>query len=195
MRIFGITGGSGSGKTTVSKMLSDMGVYIIDTDEISREVTEKGSDCLRELQNAFGGEIIAADGTLDRRKLASIAFADKEKTALLGEITHKYIKSETLRRIQNTDAALIGIDGAVIIGSPIEKICEKIVAVTADTDVRLQRIIRRDTISGDEAKKRLGAQQNEEFYRKNSDYIVDNSGSRHDLKNSVSLLYNKLKEV
>lgn len=195
MRIFGITGGSGSGKTTVSKMLSDMGVYIIDTDQISREVTGKDSECLRELQSAFGDEIIAADGTLDRRKLASIAFADKEKTALLGKITHKYIKSETLRRIQNTDADLIGIDGAVIIGSPIEKICEKIVAVTADTGVRLQRIKQRDSLSDSEARKRLNAQQSEGFYRKNSDYIVDNSGSADDLKNSVSLLYNKLKEV
>ena len=93
MRVFGITGGSGSGKTTVSDIFRRLGAEIIDTDKIARSVTEKGSECLKELADAFGNGIILPDGSLDRRRLASIAFADKEKTALLSEITHKYIKS------------------------------------------------------------------------------------------------------
>lgn len=195
MRVFGITGGSGSGKSTVSAMLAGMGAEIIDGDKLAREVTEKGSDCLKELCMAFGNEILQPDGSLNRKCLASVAFANVEKTALLSKITHKYIKSETERRIAASDAALIGIDGAVIIGSPIEPLCEKIVLVTADRKTRIERIKSRDCLTDEEAKKRLNAQPSEEFYRENSDYIVNNSGSAEELKEQVRALYNKLKGV
>lgn len=195
MRVFGITGGSGSGKTTVSQMLAALGVEIIDTDKIAREVTKAGSDCLKELSDAFGSEIILPDGSLDRKKLASVAFNNKEKTVLLSRITHKYIKSETMRRIAASTADLIGVDGAVIIGSPIEPLCEKIVLVTADRDIRLTRIKARDNLTDTEAKKRLDAQPDEEFYAANSYYIINNSGSAEGLTEQVQALYNKLRGV
>lgn len=195
MRVFGITGGSGSGKTTVSQMLAALGVEIIDTDKIAHEVVRKGSDCLKELSDAFGNEIILPDGSLDRKKLASIAFNNKEKTVLLSRITHKYIKSETMRRIAASTADLIGVDGAVIIGSPIEPLCEKIVFVTADRDIRLTRIKARDNLTDTEAKKRLDAQPDEEFYAANSYYIINNSGSAEGLTEQVQALYNKLRGV
>ena len=193
--IFGITGGSGSGKTTVSSMLAEYGAEIIDTDKISREVTARGSECLRELTEAFGTEILLPSGELDRRGLARVAFANKEKTALLSSITHKYIKSETLRRIERSDADLIGIDGAVIIGSPVQELCEKIVYVTAPRDVRLGRITERDYLTRDEAEKRLDAQPDDEFYIKHSDYVINNSSDLDALKRSVRELYDKIKGV
>ena len=195
MRVFGITGGSGSGKSTVSALLAQMGAEIIDTDMIAREVVKKGSDCLKELCKAFGDEILLDNGELDRKRLASIAFADGKKTALLSGITHKYIKLETIKRIDASNAELIGIDGAVIIGSPIEPLCEKIVLVTADRRTRLDRIITRDGIDEAEAKKRLDAQPDEEFYIKNSDYVVNNNGCEKELAARVKELYNKLKGV
>ena len=195
MRVFGITGGSGSGKSTVSAMLAEMGVYIIDTDKIARQVVEKGSDCLSELCSAFGAEILKPDGSLERKRLAAIAFADKEKTALLSRITHKYIKAETERLIANSAAELIGIDGAVIIGSPIEPACEKLVLVTSDRDVRLKRITERDGLTTAEAKKRIGAQPEEDFYRKKADYIIDNSTDTDALRRQTAELINKLKGV
>ena len=193
--IFGITGGSGSGKTTVSNMLAHLGAEIIDTDKISREVTGKGSDCLKELTDAFGKEILLPSGELNRRYLASVAFADKEKTALLSRITHKYIKSETLRRIENSDAEIIGIDGAVIIGSPVEEMCEKIVYVTARRGVRTERIMKRDGITRGEAEERMSAQPDDDFYIKHSDYVIDNSFDTDALEKSVRELYDKLKGV
>ncbi len=191
--IFGITGGSGSGKTTVSDMLAHLGAEIIDTDKISREVTGKDSDCLKELTDAFGKEILLPSGELNRRYLASVAFADKEKTALLSRITHKYIKSETLRRIENSDAEIIGIDGAVIIGSPVEELCEKIMYVTARRDVRTERIMKRDGITRGAAEKRIDAQPDDDFYIKHSDYVIDNSFDTDALETSVRELYDKLK--
>ena len=101
MRIFGITGGSGSGKSTVSSMLAEQGVFIVDTDKIARKVVEKGTDCLKELCASFGDEILLQDGSLNRKKLAKIAFASKEKTELLNRITHKHIKAETERLTSN----------------------------------------------------------------------------------------------
>ena len=195
MRVFGITGGSGSGKSTVSEMLADMGVYIIDTDKIARQVVESGSDCLEELCRAFGNEILLPDGSLDRKKLAGIAFADKEKTALLSRITHKYIKAETKRLIDNSTAELIGIDGAVIIGSPIEPMCEALVYVTADRDIRLARIKNRDGLDEAEAEKRLSAQPDDDFYRRRADFVIENNGSETELNKKVAEMYNKLKGV
>ena len=193
--IFGITGGSGCGKTTVSNMLAKLGAEIIDTDKISREVTGKGSECLKELTDAFGKEILLPSGGLDRHYLASVAFADEEKTALLSRITHKYIKSETVRRIESSRSELIGIDGAVIIGSPVEGLCEKIVYVTARRGVRTERIMSRDGLTRGEAEKRIDAQPDDEFYIKHSDYIVDNSTDLNALEKSVKELYDRLKGV
>lgn len=191
--IFGITGGSGSGKTTVSNILKSLGVYIIDTDIISRQVTGKDSPCLRELTEAFGEEILNEDKSLNRRRLASLAFGDKEKTALLSRITHKYIKKETEKRIEGSPADIIGIDGAVIIGSEIESLCEKMVVVTADKDVRIRRITERDNISEGEAEKRLAVQKSDDFYRSNGDYVIDNSLGVEELRRQTRLVYNKLK--
>ena len=92
MVVFGITGGSGSGKTSVSKMLEKLGVHIIDTDVIAHEIVEPNSDCLNELVDYFGDSILNDDKTLNRKKLASIAFSDKQKTEALSNITHKFTK-------------------------------------------------------------------------------------------------------
>ena len=147
MVVFGITGGSGSGKTSVSKMLEKLGVHIIDTDVIAHEIVEPNSDCLNELVDYFGDSILNDDKTLNRKKLASIAFSDKQKTEALSNITHKYIKAEVVKDINTTDAELVGIDGAVIIGSNVEPLCEFIVSVIADKQSRITRIKTRDNIT------------------------------------------------
>ena len=195
MRVFGITGGSGSGKSTVSAMLAEMGVYIIDTDKIARQVVEKGSECLTELCSAFGAEILKPDGSLDRKRLASIAFADKEKTALLSRITHKYIKAETERLIANSAAELIGIDGAVLIGSGIDLLCETTVSVTADLSTRVKRITERDNLTEEEARTRLSAQPTVDYYIEKTEYHIFNNGDIDELKQQVRELINKLKGV
>lgn len=195
MKIFGITGGSGSGKTSVSSMLREMGVHIIDTDVIAHEVVEAGKPCLCELTEYFGTEILNSDDSLDRKKLASIAFSDDEKKLALNRITHKYIKEAVLDDISKTDAELVGIDGAVIIGSEIEPICEFIISVVADNDVRLRRIIQRDALTEQQAVQRLEAQPKDEFYKENSSYIIYNNGSTEELIDKVCELYKKIKEV
>lgn len=195
MTVFGITGGSGSGKTTASALLCELGVHIIDTDVIAHEVTRKGTKCLDSLAEYFGEDILNADGSLDRKKLASKAFADKEKTSALNRITHKYIKERVIDDINHSEADIIAIDGAVIIGSSIEPLCDFIVSVTADTDIRLERIKKRDGLSDKQAAERLSAQPSDDFYRRNSKYIIYNNGNSDDLRKQINVLYNEIKEV
>lgn len=191
--IFGITGGSGSGKTTVSDIFRSLGADVIDTDIISRCVTGKGSECLLNLTAALGKDILTEDGSLNRRRLASIAFADNEKKSLLNTITHKYIKLETEKRITESPSNIIGIDGAVLIGSNMERMCEKMVVVTAERNVRINRIKSRDNLTDEEAITRLDAQQSDEFYKSHADFIIDNSSDLASLTEQVKTVYNKLK--
>lgn len=174
MLIFGITGGSGTGKTTVSDIFRENGVTVIDADKSAREVVKKGSKCLDELCGFFGENILLSDGTLDRKKLGEIVFSDEKKLAKLNEITHKYIKEDVMRQIEESKTPLAAIDGAVIIGSIIEPLCKFIVSVTSDRNTRLKRIVLRDGISEDSAKKRLDSQPSEDFYKKHSKYVINN---------------------
>lgn len=194
MIVFGITGGSGSGKTTFSKLLNERGVEIIDTDAISREIVKKGEPCLGELCEHFGSEILLPDGTLDRKKLASIAFSNEENIRALNSITHKYIKAETEDRIKSSSADLIAIDGAVIIGSTVEQLCAFIVSVLADRETRIERIKERDGITEAEARVRLDAQPDDMFYKKNSLYIIYNSRTPAELKEQADDLLKRIKE-
>lgn len=194
MIVFGITGGSGSGKTTFSKLLNERGVEIIDTDVIAREIAQKGRPCLGELCGYFGSEILLPDGTLDRKKLAGIAFSNEKNTLALNSITHKYIKAETEDRIKSSSADLIAIDGAVIIGSAVEPLCAFIVSVLADREIRIERIKERDGITEAEANARLDAQPNDMFYKKNSLYIIYNSRTPADLEEQADDLLKRIKE-
>ncbi len=173
--VFGITGPTGSGKTTVSNLFRDKGIHVIDCDKIAAYVTEKKHDCIEELRDAFGDTVFNVDGTLNRPSLASIVFGNDEKLKLLNKITHKYIKEQIEKEITDSKADIIAIDGAVIIGSPVMDICEKLLVVIADTDVRLKRIMKRDNISFDSAQKRISSQMSNEEYERYADFIIKNN--------------------
>lgn len=195
MTIFGITGGSGSGKTLASAIFSELGVHVIDTDVIAHTIVGKGMPCLDELTQYFGLEILNADGTLNRKKLASLAFADDKNRTELSRITHKYIKQLVIEDIRNSNSDMIAIDGAVIIGSIIEPLCDFVVSVMADRQVRIERIKKRDAITDEQANQRLDAQPDDDFYKKNSKYIIYNNGNTDELKHQICMLYSEIKEV
>lgn len=195
MRVFGITGGSGSGKTTFSKIMSELGVYIIDTDVIAHRITEKGEECLNELADYFGNDILNVDGTLNRKELAKRAFSKESEKTALNRITHKYIKEETIRLIEQTDSDIVGIDGAVIIGSNIQPLCEFIVSVISEKEVRMQRLRERDNLSDEQINLRLSAQPDDKFYIENSLYIIYNNGDLKELQRQAQQLYKRIKEV
>lgn len=180
-RVVGLTGRSGSGKSTVSSHYAAQGYPVLDGDLISREVTKPGSDCLAALVEVFGGEILQEDGSLDRAALATLAFAQPEATQKLVRITHPAIIAkllEGIRQAEKQGARLVFVDGAVIVGAPFERYCDALIVVTAPERESLLRIMLRDGISKEAARRRLSAQLPEEKLRAAADYVLENRTSQ-----------------
>ncbi len=181
--VFGITGASGSGKSYISGIFRSYGIDVIDADTIGHYVTSPEGAAYGELKQHFGTDIFDSSGNLVRSRLAEIVFSDKKELCILNEITHKHIKSEIYSIIKNSPSPSVGIDGAVIIASPVEAMCDFIIGVIAPFDVQIDRIMFRDGISAEKAKLRLQSQPSDEFYRSRCRYIIDNSGG--DVRSAV----------
>lgn len=194
MIILGITGPTGAGKTTVSKIFEENGIKVIDTDITAREITEPGKPALAELSEYFGSGILYKDGSLNRKKLARIAFSNPDFLAQLNKITHYYISEEVNKTINSYQGDIIGIDGAVLIESKISKICTRILSVLADEEIRIKRIMKRDCISKEDAKLRISSQKNNSFYIENSDYIVYNN-NENDLHKEIFDIITELRSM
>ncbi len=174
-RIIGLTGGSGSGKSTIGKTAPADDFIYIDADRLGQQVILRGEPAFSELTDVFGNVIIGNDGQIDRKKLGEIVFSDAEKLAILNSISHRCIKEKIIEIINSTDKKGVIIDGAVIIGSMIQEMCHAIVAVLADKETRIERILERDKISREMAEKRIANQPDDKFYIENSDYIIYNN--------------------
>lgn len=192
--IVGLTGQSGAGKTTVCDAFESCGFHIINADMVSRYVTTENKDCLSEVQAAFPDFV--ENGILNRRKLGSLVFADRKELDKLTSITFPYITKEINDRIDRIgENELILIDAPTLFESGLNKSCDNIVSIIADEDLRLKRIIKRDNISEKEAKKRFSSQLSEDFFKKNSDYFIENNSSENELKNKAVKTAQNIKEI
>ncbi len=173
--IMGLTGKTGAGKSTVSSFIKENGAYIIDGDVVARAVLKDNKSLLNKLNNAFSG-ILNEDGTLNRKALAKKAFADKESTNRLNSILHPvindYIMIETQRAFAEFDIVLV--DAAAIIESGFADSCDYLLVCEAPFDVRKERIIKRDSLSEEDALVRMNGQKADEFYNSKADYIIKN---------------------
>ncbi|MGD9560101.1 MAG: dephospho-CoA kinase [Oscillospiraceae bacterium] len=195
MLIVGVTGRSGSGKSTVTRHYAALGHPTADGDAIAREVQQKGTPCLDELVQAFGAGILNADGTLARKKLGEIAFASPEKTRRLMEITHPHIRAEINRReeeARKNGAKLFFIDGAALVGGPFGPHWDRLVLVVSEQRLSISRIILRDGISKTAAQHRLDAQQPLDVLKAAADYIIENNGSEAVLLEEADAVLKKL---
>lgn len=177
-RVIGLTGQSGAGKSTVAKFLEQNGFYVINADLLVRKIYNSGSPCLKTIEAVFGEDIITDNGTPDRKLLAERAFSSKENTALLSSIVHPFVTAELFDEIKK--AAEIGTttvvyDAPQLFESNADVICDEIISVAAEKSVRLERICKRDNISKENALMRMNSQLDEEFFRENSDYIIENN--------------------
>lgn len=173
--IIGITGGSGSGKSSLAGLMQSEDALLIDADIIAREVVEKGMPALLEIVNTFGEDILMPDGSLNRKKLGAIVFGDKQRLLLLNQITHKYITERILDIINTKGYKSYIIDAAILIESEMYKSCDVVVVVTADEKVRINRIMERDGLSKTEAAKRVASQTAQEELIKKADYVIENN--------------------
>ena len=177
MLTIGLTGKTGAGKSTVASYLKEKGCYIIDGDIIARQITEKGSDVLPLLQKAFGEDILDKKGCLIRKLLAERAFSSKENTALLNSITHPAIKKRCEKEMAFAESQgfrTAVIDAAAILESDCKDLCDKIVVVTAPEEIRLERILNRDSISLQQALTRINAQKDDDYYFSKAHIIIRN---------------------
>lgn len=188
MKIIGLCGQSGAGKTTALDTLSSLGVAICDCDKVSREVMTKGSPCTRELISVFGERIASLDGEINRRALAEIVFFDKTSLERLTEITHRYIKARVFELIdekrESGEKAFV-IDAPLLFESGLDKICDVTLVITAPLEKRVERIMARDGISRELAEKRLSSQLPEEELTRLADEVIVNDKSLNELAESV----------
>ncbi|MBP5654018.1 MAG: dephospho-CoA kinase [Clostridiales bacterium] len=181
MFIVGITGGIGSGKTTVSKYLEDKGLAVLDADKISGEVTAAGGSAVEEVAEVFGPKAVDADGAMNRKYISDIVFNDRMKLDLLSSIVHKHVFEEMDKRIaeeteKNTKCIVLDVP------IPVRKFTEmadQVWVVTCDTDIRIRRLIDRG-LSLEEAQRRIAMQLTDDEYADLGDYKIDNSGTQEE---------------
>lgn len=182
--VLGLTGQSGSGKSTVCKLLGQRcpeDIVFIDCDQIARIVVEPGTECLHEIVEIFSpyaqGSLLLDDGALDRRKLGGIVFTDKALLQKLNDTIFPYIRAEIDRRIAQLlpQYRLVILDAPTLFESGADAQCQKIVSVIAPHDLRVERICKRDGITREAAENRLASMKDDDFYISRSDFVIRNS--------------------
>ncbi len=182
MKIIGITGGSGAGKTTVCAELKKCGAVIVDADKISKEVTKKGSPALDEIEKAFGKQYILPSGELDRKGLGEVVFSDDSKLEMLNKITHKHIYLKMEQEIKDADKDVVVLDVPLLFGTDFPFKCDLTVAVVADKEDRMKRIVARDGITREMAEARIKNQMSDDEYRDLADICFENNGDAQKIK-------------
>ncbi len=199
IKIIGLTGGIGSGKSTAAKLFKELGAYVIDADKISHEVMEPNMPAYKEVVDVFGNEISNDDKSINRKHLAKLVFNDKSKLELLNGITHKYIFADMQNRIDaytaNHDLGIIILDVPLLFNSDFPISCDKTIAVVADRDVRIKRTVRRDNCTAAQVKERMCSQLSDDELIALADYSIDNSSELSDLKNHVQIVYNQIIDI
>lgn len=189
MFVLGITGGIGSGKSTVSSILADKGLMVLDADEISRSVTGPGGRAMPEIASVFGNKVVKSNGALNRRVMSDIAFGDKKKLDDLSTIIHKHVFEqidEALAKEKEKGSKCVVLDVPIPVNK-FRELCDQIWVVTCDKDVRLARLQKRG-MDKDEAERRIAVQMTDDEYCELGDHSIDNSWDIEDLKDKVEVL-------
>ncbi|MDO5031791.1 dephospho-CoA kinase [Corynebacterium sp.] len=184
MKLIGLTGGIGSGKSTVASLLEQRGWTIVDADRIAREIVEPGQPALAELAQAFGADILAGDGSLQRGLLAQRAFADAAHTQLLNSITHPRINEETQRRFaaaKRAGAQFVVYDMPLLVDKGLDKNMDAVIVVDVDAEERVRRLVEYRGLGEEDARRRLAAQIPDAERLAAADYVIDNNGPREEL--------------
>lgn len=188
--IIGLTGPTGAGKSEASLIFKEYGFFTVDCDKVSKEVTKKNSCVIKKLCEVFGQDILCSDNTLDRKRLARIAFSSKENTELLNRTVLPAVCEEIAEIIKGKDKVLL--DAPTLFESGLDKICDKTVCVFANEDIRLKRITVRDSIEKQDALLRISAGKTEDFYKSRTDYFFLNNGDFETFKSQLTDVINNI---
>ena len=209
MKVIGLTGGIGSGKTTVSNYLIKQGYHVLDADLIAREIVLPGSETLIQIVSEFGEKYLLPDGSLDRKKLGALIFQDESKKSRLNAIMHDKITEIILERIlqfkeeaqtvrtkktpeQERKSKVVFIDAPLLFEVGLDRTVSEIWVVDASEEERIQRIKARDDLDQNEIKSRILAQMSREESLKRASHVLDNSGDREKLYRQIDLLLDQI---
>ncbi len=195
--IVGLTGGIATGKSLVASEMKRLGAHVIDADSVAREVVEPGKPAYKEIIREFGRAVLKPDGTLDRKALADIVFKDKAALERLNAITHPRIRErirEEAARLSEGGNGLVVLDVALLIEMGVRYEVEKIIVVAAGREQQLERAMKRDGLTADEAERRLSCQMDIKEKLKYADYVIDNSGTKESTLERTRELFEELKK-
>ncbi len=196
MRLVGLTGGIGSGKSTVARMLAERGAVVIDADAIAREVVEPGTDGFDEVVERFGDDVLAGDGSLDRDAVAAIVFDDDDARADLNAIVHPRVGEEIGRRLAALNAdghvALAVVDVPLLVESGAAAGYDAVIVVTAPQELRVERLVRDRGMDPDDVRARIAAQASDEERRAVATHVIENDGDLAALEARVEEVHREL---
>ena len=195
----GLTGSIGVGKSFVASVFEELGAHVLDADQTAREVVMPGRPGLKAITDAFGEEILNADGTLNRKQLGALVFADEAKRQQLNALLHPFIiarQDEILKEWEAKDPDGIGIvDAALMIESGGYRRFDKLIVVHCRPEVQLERLMLRDKLSLDEAQRRIDSQMPQEEKQKFADYLIDTSDGFEPTKKRTIEVYEQLRDT
>ncbi|MFJ5777199.1 dephospho-CoA kinase [Streptomyces sp. NPDC093094] len=195
MLTVGLTGGIGAGKSEVSRLLVECGAVLIDADRIAREVVEPGTPGLAAVVDAFGKDVLAEDGSLDRPRLGSIVFGDPEKLALLNSLVHPLVgaRSRELEEAAPADAVVVH-DVPLLTENGLAALYDLVVVVDAAPETQLDRLVRLRGMAEEDARARMAAQATREQRREIADIVIDNDMPLPELRRRVDEVWEDLAE-
>lgn len=192
--VIGLTGSIATGKSTISEMFKELDIPVVDADLIAREVVEKGKPAYEQVVAYFGTEILQSDGEFDRKKLGSIVFNDDKKREKLNSIVHPAIREEMIKQRESHKArkvACLVLDIPLLYESNLIDYVDKIVVSYVTEEIQLERLVKRDQSTVDEAQARINSQISIEKKKQLADAIIDNTGSRENSRQQLETLLKK----
>ena len=193
MVVIGITGTSGSGKSSVCKILKEKyNAQIIDADKIARQLSLNGSKYFEKIVKTFGEKILDSDKQINRKKLADIIYKSEDDKKKLDDLTNIYVVKEIENKIKECKKKIIALDVPLLIESNLNRKCDIVIGIIAKEKIKLERICCRDLVEEKIAKQRLNIQPSDDFYKKNSDYIIQNDDSN--LEKKIEKIINQIEE-
>ncbi len=193
MVVIGLTGGIGSGKSTVARQFGSLGVHWVDADDVAREVVEPGMPALTVIADHFGQDILTDEGALDRARLRQIVFEQPEQRAWLESLLHPIIREELTRQLHPTDYTLpyVLLVSPLLLETDQNKLAEKVLVVDVPVDVQIERTMARDTNSREQVERIIAAQMDREQRVAKADAVIDNNQPKDKVSTEVRALHER----
>jgi dephospho-CoA kinase len=197
MRVLGLTGGIGSGKSTVASMFAQLGAEVIDADALAREVVQPGQPALEEILQTFGTEMRRPDGGLDRARLGALVFADPAARARLNAITHPRVRARMQAEVERRQGrrGLLILDIPLLYENARMDAAQKVIVVWVDPQTQLRRLTEREGMTVEAARSRIAAQLPLDDKKALADHVIDNGGSLTRTRSQVETLYRQYDDV